>query len=432
MFFTCRGDELPLIPKLGSWVPAIDNFISELRGFHGYFADCFSRSEPRENFFRYMIGQFSQLDRKSIESIAVHVAGGEVRSMQRFVSDAVWNEKLMLKKYHYLVDEDMGDEEGVCLLAEASFVKKGDDSAGVAKQFCGETDKVANCQVGLFAAYASRHGYALVDKRLFIPELWFGEVFRVRREKCKVPHNLEHNNKSRLAVEMLEELWERATLPFRYVATDCLWGNSADFINCIEKLAGLVYFVSVNADTFCWLEPAAVEKEGFTREALANKHLMRSQRKPATVQSLAESLSDFFWYRRKITEGSKGTIEYEFVKRRIVLAASFHKRWVWLIIRRTIGISPSYSFFISNAPENTRLARFVWLSGMHWAAEQCLEEARDQLGMAHYEVRKYSGWNRHMLTSMLAHFFLWHMQIRLGQKSSVYYGVTFEEWSLNT
>ena len=94
---------------------------------------------------------------------------------------------------------------------------------------------------------------------------------------------------------------------------------------------------------------------------------------------------------------------------------------VWLIMRRTLGENPIYRYFISNAPLSTRLPTFVWLSGLRWAIEQCLEEGKTELGMDHYEVRKYRGWYHHMLITMLAHFFLWHLKIRLGKKSTVYY-----------
>jgi SRSO17 transposase len=100
---------------------------------------------------------------------------------------------------------------------------------------------------------------------------------------------------------------------------------------------------------------------------------------------------------------------------------------VWLVMKRTIGAKPTYYYYISNAPVSTRLRVFVWLSGLRWAIEQCFEETKMELGMAHYEIRKYSGWHHHMLTCMLAHFFLWHMKIRLGKKGASAYGVTAED-----
>ena len=133
----------------------------------------------------------------------------------------------------------------------------------------------------------------------------------------------------------------------------------------------------------------------------------------------AQCTNKFFWYRRRIFEGTKGSLEYEFTKKRIVLAEDgLPAREVWLIIKKTIGPKPSYRFFISNAPLDSRLTLFVWLSGVRWSVAQCFEEGKRELGMDHYEVRKYAGWNRHMLITMLSHFFLWHLKIRSGVRNA--------------
>lgn len=143
-----------------------------------------------------------------------------------------------------------------------------------------------------------------------------------------------------------------------------------------------------------------------------------------TVEKLARNINDYFWYRRKVSEGTKGPIIYEFTRRQVILsAAGLPKKTVWLLIRRTIDDDPEYSFFISNASLSTRLKTLVWLSGLRWAIEQCFEETKSELGMDHYEVRKFTGWHHHMLTCMLSHFFLWHLKIRMGKKSTIYYTV---------
>ena len=141
------------IPKLFVGKEDIDQFTDEFRGFHAQFADCFSREEPRETFVQYMAGQMSQLERKSIEPIAMNVENAKVRAMQHFISNVVWNEARIISRYHDMVVEDLGDTEGVLIFDESGFVKKGGDSAGVARQYCGNIGKVENCQVGVFAAY---------------------------------------------------------------------------------------------------------------------------------------------------------------------------------------------------------------------------------------------------------------------------------------
>ncbi len=143
-----------------------------------------------------------------------------------------------------------------------------------------------------------------------------------------------------------------------------------------------------------------------------------------SVSKIARNLNDFFWYRRKVSEGTKGPIEYEFSKKEVILSKDgLPWKTVWLIMKRTVGRNPIYSFYISNTPRSTRLKTFVWLSGIRWAIEQCFEETKTELGMDQYEVKKFAGWNHHMLTCMLAHFFLWHLKIRLGGKSASHYAL---------
>lgn len=423
----CRTKDATFsIPKFTVEKNDIEDFVDELKGFHEEFKDCFSRSEPRENFFRYSAGQFSKLERKSIEPIALNIQGGNVRSMQRFVSDVVWDEPRLLHKYHNIVNQDMGDSNGVLIFDESGFAKKGDDSAGVAKQYCGNLGKVENSQVGVFAAYASPSGYALLDKRLFIPEKWFNDDYEVRRNKCKIPEDVEFKTKPQLAVEMFHDLQEQKSLPYKYVLADSLYGNNPEFIDAVEKCANLIYFVSIPSDTLCWLKyPITKKKEYKYKGKVHTKEILeKTEKKSISFETLAMNTNNYFWYRRKVSEGTKGPIEYEFLRRRVVLSKNgLPQKTVWLIIRRTLGCNATYDYYISNAPESTKLKTFVWLSGIRWAIEQCFEETKSELGMDQYEVRKYPGWNHHILTCMLSHFFLWHLKIRLGKKSSVYYSV---------
>jgi SRSO17 transposase len=421
----CRTEGNPYaVPKFDLTKKDLGDFVNELRGFHEEFRDCFGRSEPRENFFRYMVGQFSELERKSIEPIALAVEDADVRCLQRFVSEVTWGEEGMLEKYRSMVNEDMGDSEGVLIFDESAFPKKGEDSVGVARQYCGTLGKVENCQVGVFMAYASPHGYALLDKRLFIPEKWFGPEYAQKRKKCELPPTVQFRTKPQLAVEMLEGVLGR--VPFKYVVSDTLYGMSADFIGAVERCPGVTYLVEVPSDTLCWLrKPMVIRKQYRYRGELREREVLdEGARRPITVQALAKSLNDFYWYRRKVSEGTKGPIEYEFTKRRVTLSKDgLPEKVVWLLVRRTLGHDPNYSYFISNAPVSTRLKTFVWLSGIRWAIEQCFEETKTELGMDHYEVRKYAGWNHHMLTCILGHFFLWHLKIRLGKKSTSHYAV---------
>jgi SRSO17 transposase len=420
-----KGD-LFAIPQFEVTREDVDGFLEELKGFHEEFRDCFSRVEPQESFFRYMVGQLSELERKSIEPIALNVEQASVRSMQRAVSEVFWDEAKILKRHRSMVNEDMGDPNGVVLFDESGFLKKGVDSVGVAKQYCGGIGRVENCQVGVFAAYASPHGYALVDKRLFIPEQWFTKDYAVRMEKYKVPDDLQFKTKPQLAAKMLAEIAREGILPYRYVAADSIYGSSSEFIEAVEGCAGVTYFVSIPSDTLCWLREPVTRKKlyRYKGEMRTKVVLEKTEKKPVAVETIGKNVNDYFWYRRKVSEGTKGPVEYEFHKRQVILSRNgLPQKTVWLVIKRTLGDDPKYSYYISNAPVSTRLKIFVWLSGIRWAIEQCFEEAKGELGMDHYEVRKYPGWNHHMLTCMLAHFFLWHLRIRLGKKSTCHYTI---------
>jgi SRSO17 transposase len=431
MLPACRtADETFAIPQFALTRRDIDTFMDELRGFHTAFRACFARQEPRDQFFNYMVGQFSALERKSIEPMALQVEGGKVRAMQRLVSEALWDEDAMLETYHRLVQDEMGEANGVLIVDETGFAKKGQDSVGVARQYCGALGKVDNCQVGVFAAYASRQGYALVDKRLFMPEPWFTDAYQARRTKCKVPTEVTWQSKPQLAAAMVRALHEASVLSFKYIVADCLYGNSPDFWAACEACVGTVAFVATPADTQCWLEPLATAMHTYTYkgEARTQRRPTASAPAPGTVAALAQAIPATFWYRRTVSEGTKGPITYEFARKRIRLCKEGHPTMaVWLLIKRTLGAHPRYWYYLSNAPVSVPLRLLVWLSGVRWAIEQCFEETKTELGMDHYEVRKYPGWHHHMLTCMLAHFFLWHLQIRLEKKSTSAYDLASPE-----
>ena len=149
-------------------------------------------------------------------------------------------------------------------------------------------------------------------------------------------------------------------------------------------------------------------------------------RRPRTQgAAVAASLPASCWYQRTVSEGTKGPSTYAFARQRVPLCKEgLPERTVWRVIKRTLGATPTYSYYRRNAPVSTPWRLLVWLSGVRWAIEQCFEESQTALGMEHYEIRQYPGGPHHMLTTMLAHFFLWHLKLRLGKKSSGVDGVT--------
>src|SRR5438128_6007173 len=232
MLAACRTNGEGFAIPMFDLVPSdVERFMEELWEFQATLHDCFARSEPRAHCFDYMVGQFSKLARKSIEPMALQVEGGTIRGLQRFLSDVRWDEEQMRWNYHQLVADELGEPNGVLMFDETGFVKKGKDSVGVTRQYGGTLGKVEHGQVGVFAGYASRHGYALVDKRLFLPEVWFTDAYAARRSKCQVPDELRWQSKPQLAAAMLQAMAHEGLLPFKYVVADCLYGNSPAFLD---------------------------------------------------------------------------------------------------------------------------------------------------------------------------------------------------------
>ena len=410
-----RSNEyLSLVPTFELNLQDVEPFMNELRCYHDRFREGFKRKETSMNVFRYMVGLLSPLERKSVEPMALYVKDGHVRPMQLAISDAVWNDDIVLSIHHKMVADNMNDPNGVLLFDESGFVKKGKDSAGVSSQYCGTIGKVENCQVGVFAGYASPRGYTFLDKRLFLPEKWLTEKYKERREKCKIPDNQKFKTKPQLAAEMLNAIHNEGILTYKYVATDNLYGQSPDFIAEVERHVGKIYFVATACNTLCWLkEPVLADDSP----------------KATTVKKIAAGINNVFWYKRTVSEGTKGPIIYEFSKKRIILAKNgLPWKHVWLIMKRTLGDNPEYSFYISNAGRSTRLKTFVWLSGVRWAIEQCFEEAKSELGLDHYEVRKFPGWNHHVMICMLTHLFLWYLKVKHQKKSTSNYAITAKDF----
>lgn len=201
---------------------------------------------------------------------------------------------------------------------------------------------------------------------------------------------------------------------------DCLYGNSPTFLDAVDACVGGTAFVAIPSETRCWLQPPQTADKTYRyKGAVRSKRVVvDTDNTPHTVAAVAADLPASSWYRRKVSEGTKGPLAYACARRGVTLCQDgLPNRPVWLVIKRTLGAEPVYSYDSSNAPVSTPLSTFVWFSGLRWAVEQCVEEGKTELGMAHDEVRKYPGWQHQMLMTMVAHVFLWHLKLRLGKQS---------------
>ena len=234
-----------------------------------------------------------------------------------------------------------------------------------------------------------------------------------------MPAELTFQSKPQLAAAMLEAMAQEALPPFKHIVADCLYGNSPTFLDAVDACVGRTALVAVPSETRCWLQRPQTEAKSYTYkgEARAKRVVVAPDSAPSTVAAVAASLPPHAGIAGR-SGRNQGADRVCVCPSRVTLCKEgLPDRTVWLVIKRTLGTEPSYAFAISNAPASTPLSTLVCLSGLRWAVEQCFEESKTELGMDHYEVRKSRGWHHHMLTTMLAHFFLWRLKLRLGKKA---------------
>ncbi len=387
-------------------VPALDltpadltDLTDALRPYHAIYGTFFSRSESRAWAERYLHGLLSPLPRKSVEPMVIAQLGASekaIRGMQQFLTDSTWDDAAILRRHWQEVALDLDDDEGMLIVDGSDFAKKGQLSVGVQRQYCGELGKIANCQAGVFLAYASAHGATLLDHRLYLPEAWLADpAFAERREKCRIPEDVTFKTKNELALAMVQAVVESRALRGRWFLADEAFGRDTKLLDAVDAL-GLWYMVEVPLDTPVWLDAAP---------------------RVTTAQALFHSLASSRWSRQLLGDGTKGPrITEAWVQRVRAQRDGQPGPEVWLVLRFDPE-SGERKAFLSNAPIRLTAARLVTVSGLRWPVEQLFEVAKQELGMGDYEVRSWPGWHHHMTLVTLAHFFLVRVQGQLKKKS---------------
>jgi SRSO17 transposase len=381
----------------------------ELSGYCAGFHDVLPRPATRRHMELTMGGLLSGLEKKNTESIALKGEEGvAVRTLQHFMGASPWSDDAVRIRHQEMVAATLGHPEG-CLIADGSdFPKKGKDSAGVARQYCGATGKVDNCQAGVFLGYARPEGGAtLIDARLYVPKSWFTEEGKRRWEPCSIPEDLEFRTKPELALEMLRGVHSRGTLPARWVLGDEAFGDNPAFLDGIPE--GLHYFCEVKGTTRVALPPippGAGESSG--------------EPKLLCVQEVATH-AQLEWQLAILKQGAHGPLVAQVACLRVKEVRRRGKQSVpgedvWLFLRRNPKTG-EVKHYLSDASEDTRLDVMIRLSAMRWPIETCFQEGKDHLGMDHYQVRSWLGWHHHMTLVMLSHHFLIRLGTRLKKNS---------------
>jgi SRSO17 transposase len=241
-----------------------------------------------------------------------------------------------------------------------------------------------------------------------LPDEWFDDIHRAYWPKIDIPAETIFQTEPELALAMITELVERGQLPFAWIAADEHFGQNPGFLDGVAA-QGKWYFAEVPTDTRIWLRTPRVERPG-----LSPLGQSRSQRRvvpPVAVRDWLKELPTSRWRRYKIKEGSRGPMVAEFTFERVTLVRErLPGPRVWLIVRRSLGLTPEVKYYVSNAPKTCAIVDLARLTGWRWPIETVLEEAKGEVGLDHYETRTWPGWHHHVAQTGLAHLFLVRLQ----------------------
>jgi SRSO17 transposase len=399
----------------------------ELNKFLGLFDDCFARKDTRAHLPVYVTGQLSNLPRKSVEPIAIE---GDVapRTLQEFLSQHRWPEDRLRDRFHELVRDEHSGPHSVGIIDETSFVKKGDKTPGVKRQWCGAVGKQENCMVTVHLGYARDDFHCLVDGELYLPEDWANDPDR--REKAGIPEEMSYRPKWQIALE----LYDRAIgngLHFNWMTFDEWYGGKPEFLRNLSA-RGQRFVAEVPRSFVGWLKPPRVITRPFRHRGGGGRRrkvprLAAGSAPASRIDKLLEQgeLSDQPWQRWRVKDGKKGPMVWEIKHCRITPKGrdGMPGEPLHLIVARDVLDPEQIKFFVSNAPPETSIQTMLLVAFSRWRVERCFEDHKGEVGLDHYEGRLYLGLKRHLLISSLSYLFLSRMRQRLGGEKSGTHGM---------
>lgn len=338
----------------------------------------FPRSDARRRVWAYLRGLWSSVERKNGWQIAEVVGDATPYGMQHVLGRAQWDAEEVRKALRTSVVESLGDPHAVLVIDETGLLKKGQHSAGVARQYSGTAGRVENCQIGVFLTYARAQSHVLLDRELYLPPGWPNDPERCAR--AGIPPERTFATKPDLARQMLERALD-ADVPAAWVAGDSVYGDHRPLRAWLEDRAQ-AYVLTVSGKEYVW----------------------RAGRQ-WQVKTLLAMLQEEDWCRVRAGDGTKGPRWYDW--RWLPLAAPCQPHWRrWLLVRRSLSDPTERTAYLVCAPETTALATVVQVVGRRWTIEQCFEEAKGEVGLDQYEVRSWTGWYRHITLAMWAYALL--------------------------
>ena len=383
----------------------LEQWQEEFDAFHARFADLFERSESREQARTYLRGLLSEAQRKNSWQMAEAVGERLPDRMQRLLYRVPWDADAARDRLQQFVIETFGDPEGIGVVDETGFLKKGAHSVGVSRQYTGTAGKRENSQVATVLSYATKDGHVFLDRELYLPEAWARD--RVRRAEAHVPQEVRFATKSEQASAMLEQAWEHG-VPMRWVTGDEVYGDAPRLRETIQA-HGRFYVLAVSANMRVWTERPAVE-EPQEQTGGRPRRAARVAKGATPARLVSEVIADLprsAWKRLAVVAGEKGMITYHWARVRVVESREqLPGPAVWLLARRSPSTPDKLAYYLAYAPPKTGLATLVQVASTRYTVEQCIEEAKGETGLDEDEVRFWHSWYRHITLSMMAHAWL--------------------------
>jgi len=372
------------------------------------FDDCFARRDTRSHLPEYVEGQLSDIPRKSVEPIALK-AGVPVRTLQEFLSQHEWDQNRMVDRVEEIVRMEHASPHSIGIIDETSFVKKGDKTPGVQRQYCGAVGKQDNCIVTVHLSYAAGDFHCLLDGELFLPESWSND--RDRCQEAGIPDDVVYRPKTDIALE----LYDRARangVEFEWLTFDEWYGVKPQFLRDLDQRTQK-YVGEIHRHFHAWINPPRVtsrphRRTGRGRAKKVPRLVARSRPAMHVEDLLKYHRSKQRWKKWRLKDGEKGPMVCE-VKHCLIYipdenglpTGPYH-----LLIWRNVLKRDEIKYFISNAPAETKVHALLRVAFSRWRIERCFEDQKGEVGLDHYEGRRYVGLKRHLAITAVSYLFL--------------------------
>jgi SRSO17 transposase len=374
----------------------------------------FYRVEQRATASLVIRGRLGGLERKTSEPIAIE-AGLPRKPIQFFVGAGKWDDEAVMGELRDHVREEMADPDGVVVIDPSAFPKKGTESCGVGRQWCGRLGKVDNCQVGVFLAYATSAGYAPLDRRLYLPEEWADDD--ARREKCHVPVDVKFQERWRIALDLLDR--SLPGLPHGWIVGDDELGRPAEFRAALRR----------RKERYVLDVPCNTTVRDLERRRPRRRHAGRGRKREVPFRradAWAASQPGSRWERVEVRPGEKGQLVVDAMT--VLVRAKQDGRIgpeERLVVIRPVG-EQRIDYALTNAGPEVPLPELVRVQRQRHRIEEVFEAGNGEAGLDHYEVRGWVGWHHHMTLSLVALWFLCLERRRVGGENTRRHGAADE------